>query len=907
MAPTGFKLIDVRDLDGAFVKSITADGLATVQLANNSETTVQLAGIGGGMGGGLTGPEIQALVGAMFTANSESPSNKVTLVYSSGTQKIDVSVLGLLPTGGTTGDILTKGSSTDYASSWQSPTQSDWDESSSTSPAFIENKPTLGSAARRDTGTATGDIPLLVNNGLLSQARIPSLPASRINGGVFADARMPASIARVSELDGTASTVTATVNGSDLTVTIARTIGADIAGTVTLPVGGEDNVQANWAEADTSNDAFILNKPANLGSDGVVASGACAGNDLVLARTEGLPTVTVLEACLGSGGTAGEENVQANWTEADTNSDAFILNKPTVISATERTKLTGIETAATADQTSTEIKTAYESNADTNVFDDAAETKLSGVESGAGANVQSDWSAGAGDALILNKPTLGTAAAFDTGTASGDIPVLGTGGDLPIEAIPSLSASQITSGTFGAARIPGLPANRITSGTIDNARIPAGIARDSELDGTADEVVLSTTGNDLTVTVGLTHGSDVAGTVTLPSSGDDNVQSNWNTTNGNNDAFILNKPTVITADERTKLTGIEANAEANIQSDWNEADTANDAFILNKPTSLVESASTTVAFGTFFDDVVIASTGSTDWRAVAQSQPDDVIVNEGGFATQTETDTTESYCVPEDGIYLMIASISTGSATDRTILEIRYTVDGVAQSYIGRQYNRGFTGATIASSELSILADLDLGNCISLDARVQEIENGITIQGDISTLSIVKQGGLRGEQGIPGLAGAGEDNVQPDWDVTDTSNDAFILNKPSDLGSDGVVASGICTGNDLVLTRTEGLATVTISEACIGSGGSAGEENVQANWAEADANSDAFILNKPTLGTAAALDTGTAAGNVPVLGVSANLPVSTIPNIPASLVTSGEFILSLIPEIPATTRHSRHV
>jgi len=38
-------------------------------------------------------------------------------------------------------------------------------------------------------------------------------------------------------------------------------------------------------------------------------------------------------------------------------------------------------------------------------------------------------------------------------------------------------------------------------------------------------------------------------------------------------------------------------------------------------------------------------------------------------------------------------------------------------------------------------------------------------------------------------------------------------------------------------------------------GTAGGEDNVQADWNEADTNSDAFILNKPTLGTAAASDT----------------------------------------------------
>ena len=47
------------------------------------------------------------------------------------------------------------------------------------------------------------------------------------------------------------------------------------------------------------------------------------------------------------------------------------------------TKLDGIESGATADQTAAQIKTAYESNANTNNFADADVSKLSGIEPGA--------------------------------------------------------------------------------------------------------------------------------------------------------------------------------------------------------------------------------------------------------------------------------------------------------------------------------------------------------------------------------------------------------------------------------------------------------------------------------------------------------------------------------------------
>lgn len=73
--------------------------------------------------------------------------------------------------------------------------------------------------------------------------------------------------------------------------------------------------------------------------------------------------------------------------------------------ASDETKLDGIETGATADQTASEIKTAYESNSDTNAFTDAEKTKLSGIAAGAEVNVNADWNATSGDAQILNKPS----------------------------------------------------------------------------------------------------------------------------------------------------------------------------------------------------------------------------------------------------------------------------------------------------------------------------------------------------------------------------------------------------------------------------------------------------------------------------------------------------------------------
>ena len=100
------------------------------------------------------------------------------------------------------------------------------------------------------------------------------------------------------------------------------------------------------------------------GSGNIATPGTVDGRDL---STDG----TKLDG-VESGATAdqtGAEIKVAYEAEADTN--AF--------TDAEKTKLTGIETGATEDQSDAEIKTAYENNANTNEFSDSEQTKLAGM------------------------------------------------------------------------------------------------------------------------------------------------------------------------------------------------------------------------------------------------------------------------------------------------------------------------------------------------------------------------------------------------------------------------------------------------------------------------------------------------------------------------------------------------
>lgn len=87
----------------------------------------------------------------------------------------------------------------------------------------------------------------------------------------------------------------------------------------------------------------------------------------------------------------------------------------------DKTKLNGIETGATADQTGAEIKSLYEAEANTNAFTDSEKTKLAGIEAGATAD-GTGWTGGSynsadGTVTFTSDDGLG----FQTGDLRSDI------------------------------------------------------------------------------------------------------------------------------------------------------------------------------------------------------------------------------------------------------------------------------------------------------------------------------------------------------------------------------------------------------------------------------------------------------------------------------------------------------
>ena len=331
---------------------------------------------------------------------------------------------------------------------------------------------------------------------------------------------------------------------------------------VGMPGSGEANVQSDWNETDTSDDAFIKNKPT-IPSSFSQLTGSVADSQIpasIARDTEITAAVTSLRGGVASNRdtlkelsdaidaiSPGDDNVQSDWSETDSTDDSYIQNKPTIPAA---------ETGGT-------IKTKLEALTGTNRLD---ATAIKDLPAAGDDNVQSDWSEtdSTDDSFIQNKPTIPT------------------------------SFSQLT-------------------GTVSDAQIPASIARDTEITtainavrqlpsypntGDRDDKVLKWDGNNLgweadaVGSGGASSFAQLTGSIAagqIPA----NLITAAKLATAVSSLLLPTLPSTGSRDDKVlkfnnDTLGWEADdtgsGEANVQSDWSETDSTDDSFIQNKPT-----------------------------------------------------------------------------------------------------------------------------------------------------------------------------------------------------------------------------------------------------------------------------------------------------------------------------------
>lgn len=138
------------------------------------------------------------------------------------------------------------------------------------------------------------------------------------------------------ESDGTGS-----VNGWDA---LSGQVGTNTSKLATIASGAEVNVQSDWADTDSTSDAFIQNKPTNLVQD---ANYVHTDNNFTTTEKNKLSGIA----------SGAEVNVQTDWDETNTNADSYLKNKPAIPSSLSDLSGT-ISTAQIADLNVTTAKLA---------------------------------------------------------------------------------------------------------------------------------------------------------------------------------------------------------------------------------------------------------------------------------------------------------------------------------------------------------------------------------------------------------------------------------------------------------------------------------------------------------------------------------------------------------------------
>ena len=230
-------------------------------------------------------------------------------------------------------------------------------------------------------------------------------------------------------------------------------------------------------------------------------------------------------------------NVDVDTTEATTFRTAI-----SAISDAERTKLTGIEDGATADQTASEIKTAYESNADTNAFTDADESKLDN------------------SSVVGQVVTIGGTSVTVPGSSSGGVTNLNGHSVTELDDVSSAGSGEIITGAE-RTKLTGIESGATADQTASEIKTAYESNSDTNAFTDADESKLD---NSSVVGQVVTIGGV---SVTVPGSSSGGVTNlNGHSVTELDDVSSAGSGAIITDAERTAIGTITSKANTNLDN-----------------------------------------------------------------------------------------------------------------------------------------------------------------------------------------------------------------------------------------------------------------------------------------------------------------------------------------------------
>lgn len=527
----------------------------------------------------------------------------------------------------------------------------------------------------------------------------------------------------------------------------------------------DPQVQADWAQNDSSAVDYIKNRPQNLVQDPDYVHTDNNFTDADKTKLAGIEA-------------GAEVNVKPDWNAA-AGSDAEILNKPQNL-----------------------VQDADYHHTDNN-FTTAEKNKLAGIEAGAEVNVQSDWDQNdsSADDYIKHRPDLSVyatksevatdlAGKQDTLTAGSNITI--TNNVISATAEPQQQADWAQNDSSQVDYIKNRPQNLVQDADYvhtDNnftdadktklAGIEAGAEANvqadwAQNDSSQDDYIknrpdLSVYATKAEVNTGLagkqdtlTAGSNISiVNNVISATAAPQEQADWAQTDSSAVDYIKNKPANIVQDpsyvhtdnnftttEKDKLAGIEAGAEVNVQSDWNQTDTTADDFIRNKPSipaippmkNLVAGQGITITPG--YSDVTI----STDAAIPTLEWQQD---NQGS----TPTYNADRLTIHQDLHTVTMHGTTSGSGTPN----LGYLAPPMQSAPATDKVLKVPSGSTVP-----VWDDFPTGPNVdqTFDGTSANAQSGVAIQAELNK----KQKTLTAGSGITITSGANSDTVA--WDYT---------------------------------------------------------------------------------------------------------------------------------------------
>lgn len=449
-----------------------------------------------------------------------------------------------------------------------------------------------------------------------------------------------------------------------------------------------------------------------------------------------------------------EPQLQANWAESDMTSVQYIQNKPQNL-------------VQDPDYVHTD-----------NNFTDAEQSKLAGIEAGAEANVQSDWteSDSSSDAYIKHKPSTKPVAAGD------NIMITETASQFVITAADQQQANWNETATDSPQYIRNKPDLSVYATTQ---------AMDTALAGKQDVI------SDLAT---IRSGAALGATSVQPAD-----LAPYATTSDMNTA-LAGKQDVLTAGNNITITNnvISADAAPQLQANWTEADNTSVQYIQNKPSEKTLVAGTHV---TLTESGSVVSVNA-DWPTVDQTYD--------ATSTNAQSGVAVASAIANNGLFEATYGTTTLSEVVNAISAHKVVYCRVS----GRMAFLAYIGTSKVEFQYYSSNSLGTGDSVFVytvsSSGWTTTERPAYVQSDWNTSSSSAASYIKNKPSIPtktsdltndsGFITASDvpAQVQADWTEADTTSAAYIANKPN-------LATVATTGDYSDLLNTPTLAAVATS------------------------------------------------------------------------------------------------